>query len=285
MPLATLKEVLLPARAGGYAVGAFNANNMEFVQAIVEAARRSASPVIVQASQGAISYAGLEFIVEMVKSAAAGSAVPVVLHLDHGTDLDMVRRCIDAGFTSVMFDGSKLPFEENVKLTRQVAAMAHEAGISAEGELGRVPSSGQPLTAEEIEAMMTDPRDAALFVSETQIDALAVAVGSVHQMKKQTALLDIQRVKAISEKVEVPLVLHGSSGVSPGSIREAVREGICKVNVATRLNMAFSRRLGEEISRDPGQVDPRKILGPAREAVMAVVLETMDLLGSKGKAS
>lgn len=285
MALVTLREVLSPAQQQGYAVGAFNANNLEYVQAIVTAASRLSSPVIIQASQGAIAYAGLDQIVAMVKTAAREAKIPIVLHLDHGTDLDMVRRCVESGFTSVMFDGSKLPLEENIALTRQVAAMAHEAGISAEGELGRVPSSDRAWTAEELESLMTSPQDAGRFVAETGVDALAVAVGSVHRMRVRSATLDIERIRAIRKVAGVPLVLHGSSGVSPDSIRDAVREGISKVNVATALNVAFAKKLKERISEDPDEVDPRKLLGPARDAVVSAVMEVIDLLGSKEKGA
>lgn len=283
MPLVSAREVLAGARRGGYAVGAFNANNLEYVVGIARAAQRERSPVIIQASQGAIEYAGLEYITAMAKAASA-APVPVVLHLDHGRDPVTVERCIRAGFSSVMFDGSDRDLHENVALTRRVVEMARPNGIPVEGELGRVPSAGEGLTAEEIAAMMTDPDEAAEFVRETGVDALAVSVGSVHQMGRQEVDLDTDRVRRIAEKVRLPLVLHGSSGVSDRSLREAVRAGICKVNIATMLNIAFMKALRAELAARPDQVDPRRVLGPAMEALSAVVGERMRVLGCSGKA-
>ncbi|HHY95506.1 MAG TPA: class II fructose-bisphosphate aldolase family protein [Firmicutes bacterium] len=289
MALTTLAEVLGPAMAGRYAVGAFNANNLEYIQAIVEGATREGAPVVVQASQGAIRHAGLEQIVAMVKVAAKQTRVPVVLHLDHGTDLELVRECIRRGFTSVMFDGSRLPWEENVRLTAQVVAWAHEAGISAEGELGRVPAVRDGLGEEELRELMTDPAQAVRFAAETGVDALAVSVGSVHQMQREEARLDVERVAAIADGaaragIRLPLVLHGSSGVSPASLQEAIRAGICKVNVATALNVAFKRGLLSALQENPEGVDPRPFLAAAREETMATVRASMRLFGCTGRA-
>ena len=288
MALTTLAEVLGPALAGHYAVGAFNANNLEYVQAIVEGATREGAPVVVQASQGAIRHAGLEQIVAMVKVAAEQTPVPVVLHLDHGTDLALVRECIRRGFTSVMFDGSRLSWEENVRLTAQVVAWAHQAGISAEGELGRVPTVRDGLGEEALRDLMTDPAQAVRFAAETRVDALAVSVGSVHQMQREEARLDVERVAAIAEGaaragIRLPLVLHGSSGVSPASLQEAIRAGICKVNVATALNVAFKRGLLRSLQENPEGVDPRPFLSAAREETMATVRARMRLFGCSGR--
>jgi len=282
MPLVTLREVLRPAAEQGYAVGAFNANNLEYVQAIVSAAVAERAPVIVQASQGAIRHAGLAYISEMVKVAAREAPVPVVLHLDHGRDLDLVRECIRAGFTSVMFDGSTLPLEQNIELTGQVVEWARPAGVSVEGELGRVPRVG--VTEDEVRALMTDPDEAARFVRETGVDALAVAVGSVHQMTRQQAVLDVVRVEAIRRATGLPLVLHGSSGVEGESLRNGIRAGICKVNFATSLNLAFKRGLAQGLAEDPGRADPRPYLARARDEVAAVVREKIRLLGCSGRA-
>jgi len=282
MPLASLREVLGPAAEHGYAVGAFNANNLEYVQAIVSAAVAEGSPVIVQASQGAIRHAGLAYIVEIVRVAAREADVPVVLHLDHGRDLDLVRHCIRAGFTSVMFDGSALPLEENIRLTARVTEWARAAGVSVEGELGRVPRVGA--TEDEVRSMMTDPDQAARFARETGVDALAVAVGSVHQMTHQRAVLDVPRVEAIRRATGLPLVLHGSSGVADDSLREGIRAGICKVNFATALNVAFRRGLVQALAEDPDGLDPRPYLARARDEVAAVVREKIRLLGCSGRA-
>jgi fructose-bisphosphate aldolase class II len=283
MPLVTSKEVLQFALAQRFAVGAFNANNMEMVQAIIETAQEERAPVILQVSQGAIRYAGLDYAVGLVKIAAAQADVPVVLHLDHGTSFEQNVLCLRAGFTSLMFDGSKLPYEENVAITRRVCEIAHIAGIPVEAELGRVLQSTDGVTPEEVEAAMTDPDQAKEFIERTGADSLAVAVGSVHAMKAREAELDIARVEAIRQKAKVPLVLHGSSGVKHESVVEAIEHGICKVNVATYLNQAFVRGMREGFEKHPDEVDPRKFLSIARENVKEAVREKIRLFRSNDR--
>lgn len=280
MPLVTSKEILQFALAQRFAVGAFNANNMEMVQAIIETAQEEGAPVILQVSQGAIRYAGLDYAVGLVKIAAAQASVPVVLHLDHGTSFEQNVLCLRAGFTSLMFDGSKLPYEENVAITKKVCEIAHIADISVEAELGRVLQSTDGVTLEEVEAAMTDPDQAKEFVVRTGADSLAVAVGSVHAMKEREATLDISRIKAIRQKIGVPLVLHGSSGVKHESVVEAIGHGICKVNVATYLNQAFVQGMREGFEKHPDEVDPRKYLSIARENVKQAVREKIRLFRS-----
>lgn len=283
MPLVTSKELLQWAREERFAVGAFNANNMEMVQAIVEAAEEERAPVILQVSQGAIRYAGLAFATSLVKIAAAQATVPVVLHLDHGYDFEQNVLCLQAGFTSLMFDGSKLPFEENVAATKRIVDIAHPCGLPVEGELGRVLQSADKVTPEEVAAAMTDPAQARLFVQLTGVDSLAVAVGSVHAMREREARLDIARVAALRETAGVPLVLHGSSGVHEGDIVAAIENGICKVNVATYLNQAFCDGLRAGLAKYPDEVDPRKALSMARDAVKARVKEKLQLFKSSGR--
>ena len=280
MPLVTSKEVLQIALAQRFAVGAFNANNMEMVQAIIETAHEERAPVILQVSQGAIRYAGLDYAVGLVKIAAAQVDVPVVLHLDHGTSYEQNVLCLRAGFTSLMFDGSKLPYEENIAITKKVCEIAHIAGIPVEAELGRVLQSTDGVTPEEVEAAMTDPDQAKEFVVRTGADSLAVAVGSVHAMKAREADLDISRIEAVRQKIGVPLVLHGSSGVKHESVVEAIEHGICKVNVATYLNQAFVRGMKEGFEKHPDEVDPRKYLSIARENVKEAVREKVRLFRS-----
>jgi len=280
MPLVTSKEVLQFALAQRFAVGAFNANNMEMVQAIVETAQEEGASVILQVSQGAIRYAGLDYAVGLVKIAAAQASVPVVLHLDHGTSFEQNVLCLRAGFTSLMFDGSKLPYEENVAISKKVCEIAHIAGIPVEAELGRVLQSTDGVTIEEVEAAMTDPDQAKEFIERTGADSLAVAVGSVHAMKSREADLDISRIEAIRQKVGVPLVLHGSSGVKHESVVEAIEHGICKVNVATYLNQAFVQGMREGFEKHPDEVDPRKYLSIARENVKEAVREKVRLFRS-----
>jgi len=277
-------ELLQTAQREGYAVGAFNANNLEFVQGIMMAAEAERAPVIIQASPGAIKYVGLEYIAAIGK-VAAGSHVPVALHLDHGKDVDTARRCVEFGFSSVMFDGSERPLDENIRLTREVAQLAHADGVDCEGELGRVPSADRDWSPQELEELMTDPDEAAKFVEATGVDALAVAVGSIHKMKRQAAELDVDRVRRIRAATRTPLVLHGSSGVADDSLEQAVRAGICKVNIATALSLAFSRAMRRTAADNPEEIDPRKLLGPAREAIARVVAEKMRLLGASGRAT
>ena len=283
MPLVTSKEVLQQALAERFAVGAFNANNMEMVQAIVEAAQEERAPVILQVSQGAIRYAGLDFAVGLVKIAANQVDVPVILHLDHGTSFEQNVRCLRAGFTSLMFDGSKLPYEENVAITKKVCEIAHIVGIPVEAELGCVLQAKDDVTPEEVEAAMTDPDQAKEFVDLTGADSLAVAAGSVHAMKSRQAALDILRIEAIRQKVGVPLVLHGSSGVRHESVVEAIEHGVCKVNVATYLNQAFVRGMKEGFERHPDEVDPRKYLSISRENIKEAVREKIRLFKSNDR--
>ena len=284
MPLVTSKDMFQMAMQQGFAVGAFNVNNMEAVQAIVEAAEEERSPVIVQVSQGAIRYAGLAYAAGLVKIAAEQVSVPVVLHLDHGTDFDQNVLCLRAGFTSLMYDGSKKPYEENVATTRRIAEIAHIAGIPVEAELGRVLQSADNVTAEEVRAAMTDPDQARDFVERTGADSLAVAVGSVHAMESAEAELDVERVAAIHKAVNnTPLVLHGSSGVKADSIVAAIENGVCKVNVATYLNQAFVKGMREMIEKYPEDPDYRRHLKVAREYVKERVREKIRLFRSNGR--
>ncbi|HHX65267.1 MAG TPA: class II fructose-bisphosphate aldolase [Chloroflexi bacterium] len=285
MPLVTSKELLQAAREGRFAVGAFNANNMEQIQAIVDAAVEERSPVILQVSQGAIRYAGLAFSAAMVKTAAAEADVPVVLHLDHGTDFEQNVRCLHVGFTSLMYDGSKAPYEENVATTRKIVEIAHICGIPVEAELGKVLQAADNVSEEEVRAAMTDPDQAADFVTRTGCDSLAVAIGSVHAMKDAQAELDIERLKELEAAVSIPMVLHGSSGVKEESEVEAIQHGIAKINVATMLNQAFTRALREALEARPETVDPRQLLINSREAVKEVVRHKMRLFGSSGKVT
>ena len=282
--LVTNAYLLRKAYDERYAVGAFNANNLEQVQGIIEVAEEEKAPVILQASQGAIKYAGLDMISAMVLTLARSTKIPMSLHLDHGTDFEQNVRCLRAGFSSLMFDGSTLPFEQNVAITRKVVDIAHPVGVSVEGELGRVAGTEDKLSVEEVKALLTQPEQAAEFVKLTGVDALAVAVGSVHRMKAQTATLDISRIREIKKVTGIPLVLHGSSGVMDESIRKAINEGLCKINVATALNMALVQGISEAIKKNPDEVDPRKIIGKGKERLKEVVREKIRLFGSNGKA-
>jgi fructose-bisphosphate aldolase class II len=306
MVLLTNKEVMEKARAGGYAVGAFNVNNMEIVQGVVEAASEEKSPLIIAVSPGAIKYAGINYIVNMIKTASELTSVPMTLHLDHGTDFEIAAKCIGAGFTSVMIDGSLLKFEDNIALTKKVVDIAHSKGVSVEAELGRL-AGVEEYTVDEREAILTDPNAAEEFVDRTGVDALAVAIGTSHGAYKFKGepKLDFERLEKIKEKIDVLLVLHGASGVPewaiekarkygaelPGakgipdeSIRRAISLGIAKINIDTDLRLALMASIREVLATQPKEFDPRKILGPAREAIKNVVKAKMELFGSAGKA-
>lgn len=301
------KVLLDAARRGGYAVGAFNINNMEFVQAITSSAAELRSPVILAVSEGGIKYAGFTNVVALVRIAADEKGIPISLHLDHGKDMAAIETCIEGGFTSVMIDGSHLPFSENVAVTREVVEKARSSGVSVEGELGRLAGIEDNVSVSEENALFTDPDEAAEFVVRTGVDALAIAVGTSHgayKFKGEPRLAN-DRISAIAAKVDVPLVLHGASGVNSDhvevankfgssltgakgvpdeAITEAVKRGICKVNIDTDMRIAFMAYLRKTLAEKPENIDPRKYLGAGREAVAEVVRHKIRLFGSEGKA-
>ncbi|MEM3566557.1 MAG: class II fructose-1,6-bisphosphate aldolase [Candidatus Bathyarchaeia archaeon] len=304
--LITNKELLRRAQRETYAVGAFNIQNLESLLAVVEAAVEEKSPVIVAVTPGAIKYGGLNYLARLVKTAAEILPVPMSLHLDHGEDVETVKKCLEAGFTSVMIDGSRMPFEENIALTKRVVDIAHQKSVSVEGELGRL-AGVEEKTVEEREAVLTDPREAEEFVKRTNVDALAVSIGTSHGAYKFKGepQLDFERLRQIREKVEVPLVLHGASsvpqwiiekatkygaeltgakGIPEEHIKNAISLGITKINIDTDLRLAFTATVREILATSPKEFDPRKILGPAKEAMKEVVKAKMRLFGSSGKA-
>lgn len=282
--LVTGIEILQDAHKNNYAVGAFNVNNMEIVQSIIEAAEETNSPVILQASQGGLKYAGVEYIAELVKLAARNAKVPVALHLDHGTDFDQVMLCIRHGFSSVMIDGSKYELEENIAITNKVIEVAHAVGVSVEAELGKIGGTEDDIVVDERDATFTDPNEAKKFVDETGVDYLAIAVGTAHGVYKGEPKLDFDRIKIIKDILNIPLVLHGSSGVPKEAIQKAVSLGINKINIDTDLRVAFSSAIKDFLKENPDSIDPRKILGPAKEAMKEVIKEKMELFGSVGRA-
>lgn len=284
MALVSMTEILHKAQQGKYAIGAFNANNMEIIQAIIEAAEKENSPVIMQASQGAIKYAGLEYITGIVKIAAAANNVPVALHLDHGTDFEQIIRCIRSGFSSVMYDGSKHSLEDNITETKKILEIARPIGVSVEAELGKIGGTEDDITVSEKEALYTDPEEALRFVKETQIECLAIAIGTAHGQYKGEPRLDFERLKKIKEMIKIPIVLHGSSGVPDEAIKKAIELGVCKVNIDTNIREAFVGAMRKVIAKDSNEIDPRKILGPAREATVEIIREKIRLFGSSGKA-
>jgi fructose-bisphosphate aldolase class II len=284
MYLVSIKEMLQDAEKGGYAVGAFNANNMEIVQAIIEAAKIEKSPVIIQASQGAIKYAGLDYIVALVNTAANEAKLPVALHLDHGTDFEQVIQCIARGFSSVMIDGSKYPLEGNIAITKKVIEIARTVGVSVEAELGKIGGTEDDITVDEKDALFTNPNEAVQFVKETEVDALAVAIGTAHGPYKGEPVLDFDRLEKINNLIDTPLVLHGSSGVPDAAIRRAISLGVRKINIDTNLREAFTYGLREYLNNNPKEIDPRKFLKPAKDQMRSVIREKIRLFGSFEKA-
>jgi len=306
MPLITGDEILKRAKKGNYGIGAFNINNMEVLQGIVESLDINKAPGLIAVSEGAIKYAGFNYIISLVHTAADEIKVPIVLHLDHGTDPDTIKQCIDGGFTSVMVDGSHLPFEENIALTKKVVVMAKKKGVSVEAELGRLAGVEDIVDVNERDAILTDPEDAKVFVEKTGINSLAVAIGTSHGAYKfkGEAKLDLERLKEITKLVDIPLVLHGASnvpewavetaekygaqigsakGVPDDSIREAVKLGICKINIDTDLRLAMLAAVRESLGENPSNIDPRKYLKAGKEAIKRVVEHKIEIFGCKGK--
>jgi fructose-bisphosphate aldolase class II len=284
MALVSMVELLEKAQQGHYAVGAFNCNNMEIVQAIVAAAEAEKAPVIIQASQGAIKYAGIEYISALTKIAAEKASVPIALHLDHGTSFAQVMQCARNGFSSVMIDGSKLSLDDNIALTNKVIEAVRPLGLSVEAELGKIGGTEDDITVSEREALFTDPAEAERFVQATKVDALAIAIGTAHGQYKGIPKLDFDRLTQIRERISTPIVLHGSSGVPDDALREAISRGVCKVNIDTNIREAFVRAARVVLDSNPKEIDPRKMLGPAREAATAIIREKIQVFGSNGKA-
>lgn len=282
--LVTGKELLEHADKNGYAVGAFNVNNMEIVQAIIEAAEETQSPVILQASQGGLKYAGVEYIAALGKLAAENASVPVAVHLDHGTDFTQIMQCIRHGFTSVMIDGSQFDLDENIAVTKKVVEVARAVGVSVEAELGKIGGTEDDIVVDHKDALHTDPDEAVKFVKETDVDFLAIAIGTAHGKYKGEPEIDFDRLKEIRSKVDVPLVLHGSSGVAYEDLKKAIEMGISKVNIDTDVRIAFTKGVSDVVKSNPDEFDPRKIIGPAREVMKEAIKEKMEVFGSVGKA-
>lgn len=307
--LVATNDLFKKALLGKYAVGAYNVNNMELLQAIVEAGEEMKAPLILQVSAGARKYANQEYLIKLVEAALNTSTIPIALHLDHGEDFEICKACIDGGFSSVMIDGSKHPFEENVRLTKEVVDYAHTKGVSVEAELGKLAGIEDNVNVSEADAIYTNPREAKEFIERTGCDSLAVAIGTSHGAYKFKGepKLDFDRLREIKEAVgaDYPLVLHGSSSVPkelvdicnkygaeipnaqgvPEYMFETAREmGIAKVNIDTDLRLAFTGAIRKCFVETPCDFDPRKYLAPAREAVKELVKHKIQVLGTDGKA-
>jgi len=287
--ITSVKEILINARKGGYAVGAFNTINLETTRAIIDAAYEMRSPVIIQITEKTLEYAGGRAIFQLVKNCAEfyASDIPIGIHLDHGKSLEIIERCANIGFTSVMFDGSRKAFADNVIATRKAVEFCHKKGICVQGELGSVPYIGETVMGGEIDwnKYMTNPEQAEDYFCKTGVDALAVAIGNAHGFFKERSVPDYERLEAIHKKIPIPLILHGASDWENGKVKEVIERGICCFNVDTAIRLAFVNSL-VNVARQQTDIsfDIRKLLGGAREAVKNVVKERMRFFGSEGKA-
>ncbi|MHB1415737.1 MAG: class II fructose-bisphosphate aldolase [Chloroflexota bacterium] len=284
MPLVGTREMLYRAMEERYAVGAFNVSCLDLVRPIVEAAEAERAPVILQMAPAQIDFMSLHLAAATARAAAEAARVPVAVHLDHGDTYVRNVACLRAGFTSLMFDGSSLPYEENVRITRQIVEFAHAVGIGVEAELGSVLRIANNPSEDDIAASLTDPAQAKAFVEETGADFLAVAVGTVHNMVKRSARIDLARIRAIRDQAKRPLVIHGGSGIPHEVIAEAVAGGICKFNVATELIKQLRLETEKVYAERPTELNPRVLMPPALAVVRETTAEKIRLFGSSGKA-
>ena len=264
MPLVTTKELLLKAQEGNYAIGSFKVENIEMVQAVIAAAEELNSPVIMQTTPSTVKYADLDYFYANAKVAAQKAKIPAVIHLDHGSSFELAMQALRAGYTSIMIDGSHGSFEENIKVSKAVADACHPSGVCVEAELGKVGGKEDDL--------------------EGGVDSLAVAIGTAHGVYKGIPKLDVERLSEIRKVVEVPLVLHGTSGVPDETVKECIKRGICKVNYATDLRIAFTKGVKAVLAENPDTIDPKKYGARGREEVKQYVMSKIIVCGSEGKA-
>lgn len=286
MGLANMKSVLIPAMEGGYAVPAFNVCNLEYIKIVIQTAERLHSPVIIALHPVEIEYAGLEEISNMVRIAAQNADVPVVLHLDHGDTYERAAKCIVNGFTSVMYDGSHEPFHENVKTTAMIVKLAHAVNVSVEAELGLVGGAEGSKYAHNHgldAAQLTSPSEVVEFAAQTGIDSLAVAIGSAHGLYTGEPHIDIERLREIRRCTDIPLVLHGGSGLCDTIIRECIENGISKINIATELKIAYHQGMIHSVEKDSREYDPRVTFQYAMEEAARLIESKINLFGSRDR--
>lgn len=282
MSLVTTKKMLLDAQEKGYAVGAFNVENMEMVMAVVSAAEELNSPVIMQTTPSTVKYADFDYFYANVKVAAENASVPVAIHLDHGNSFELAMKAFRTGYTSIMIDGSHGSFEDNISLTSSVVKVCRAANVPVEAELGKVGGKEDDLDGGD--GGYTDPMEAKEFVERTNVDSLAVAIGTAHGVYKGEPKLDLERLSQIKSVVDVPLVLHGTSGVPDEVVTECVNRGICKVNYATDLRIAFTKGVKKVLESNEGVIDPKKYNSQGREEVKEYVKSKMIVCKSAEKA-
>jgi tagatose 1,6-diphosphate aldolase GatY/KbaY len=285
MPIVSSTSMLQAARSGGYGVGAFNVHTLEMLQAVVEAAEETQSPLILQSTVGTVNHLGADYLVAAATTAANRSRVPIALHLDHCTDFATIVRCIRAGYTSVMIDASMHSFEENVTRTKRIVEIAHAAGVNVEAELGKVGGVEDEIIVAEHEALLADPLECAQFIQLTGVPTLAPAIGTAHGIYKGDPNIDFARIQRVAELVSVPLVLHGGSGIPEEQVKRCIALGMAKMNIATEIRIVFSDAIKRVFNQNPEENDPRKYMVPAKIAVKEAAIEKMRMLGCFGKAA
>ena len=282
MPLVTSEKMLLDAQKGGYAIGAFNVENMEMIMAVISAAEKTRAPVMLQTTPSTVRYAGLDLFFANVNAAAQNSNIPIALHLDHGSSFELAMQAIRAGYTSIMIDGSQLDFAENIALSKRVADVARACGLPVEAELGKVGGKEDDLDC--VADTNTNPAEAKDFIERTGITSLAVAIGTAHGFYEGTPVLDKERLSEIRGVTTIPLVLHGASGLSDEDVSDCIKRGICKVNFATELRVAFTDGIKEVLAEKSSTFDPKPLGNAGMKKVEELVMNRIKVCGSNGKA-
>lgn len=284
MALVSSAPLLRDARSNRYCIGAFNIHTLEMLQAAVEAADETDSPLILQTTVGTAKHLGLDYIAAAAETASRKIRVPIALHLDHCNDFNLIIQAIRAGYTSVMIDASHSPFEENVRQTAKVVEIAHAAGVNVEAELGKVGGVEDDIRVDEQDALLAVPEECERFVELTGVDTLAPAIGTAHGIYKGEPKIDFERIAQIAKRVSVPLVLHGGSGIPEDQVKRCISLGMAKMNVATELRIVFSDVIKEVFQQNPDENDPRKYMAPARSKLKKTIKQKITLCGSNGRA-
>lgn len=278
--LVNLKQIIEKAAEHDYAIGAFNVYGFEDIKAVIEAAEEMQAPVIIMANSTAISHMPIEYIAPIMLQAADDAGIPVCVHLDHATDVSVIQKAIDYGFTSVMYDGSQLPIKENIINTIKIVTIAKKSNVSVEGEVGSVGYAEPEVNSKHI---LTDPKEAAEYVEVTGIDAVAISIGTVHRMQSQEAEIKFEILKDIQEELNTPLVIHGSSGIRDKDLRKLIKYRVAKINIGTALRMAFSNALKDEIQNNPDEIDRIRLFQKPIQRVKGVVKNKIKILGCENK--
>lgn len=279
MTIKNPEKYLKTAQRKNKAIAAFNVYNMEMIQSVINGAKKENAPIIIQTTPGTIRYAGAKMIAKMLEIEASKNNVNAILHLDHCKDFDIIMEALKAGYSSVMFDGSNLSFNENVRKTAEIVKISNSIDVKVEAELGKIGGTEDDISVDKNEATLTDPDKAVEFISKTNVDSLAIAIGTAHGQYKGQPKLDFERLEKIKAKTEVPLVLHGASGVSDSNVKTAISYGINKVNIATELKVALANRIRLVLNKDKSINDPRNYFGEGKKAVEKIVRKKINLCG------